>query len=59
MEQILLFPSAAPRIGRVRRKALKSFPYDLVYQLEDGTVFFLAIAHQKKSQKYWIDRLLH
>ncbi len=58
IEQILLFPESAPVVGRtVRQKVLDRFPYSLIYLYEKNTVFFVAIAHQKREPSYWADRL--
>jgi plasmid stabilization system protein ParE len=58
IEQVLLFPEAAPVVGRtVRQKVLNRFPYNLVYVFEKNTVLFVAVAHQKREPTYWGDRL--
>ena len=58
IELILLFPEAAPVIGKtVRQKVLSRFPYSLIYVFEKNAVFFLAVAHQKQKPMYWKDRL--
>lgn len=58
IEQILLFPAAAPVVGRtVRRKTLSRFPYSLFYLFEKNRIFFVAIAHEKREPMYWRERL--
>ena len=60
IEQVLLFPEAAPVVGKtVRQKVLSRFPYSLVYVFEKNAVFFLAVAHQKREPMYWKDRVPH
>ncbi len=58
IEQILLFPEAAPLVGEsVRQKVIYRFPFSVFYTFEENMVFFVAIAHQKKEPMYWRDRL--
>lgn len=58
VEQILLFPEAAPLVGEsVRKMDLGSFPYSILYVSEDDTIFFVAISHQKREPLYWADRI--
>ncbi len=58
IEQILLFPEAAPIVGEtVRQKVVDRFPYSLFYIFEKNAVFFVAVAHQKREPMYWKDRL--
>ena len=58
IEQVLLFPEAAPLLGEtVRQRTLNRFPYSLFYTFEKDAIFFVAIAHQKREPMYWKDRL--
>ncbi len=58
IEDVLLFPEAAPLVGEsARQKALGSFPYNILYVSENDTIFFVAIAHQKREPLYWADRV--
>lgn len=60
IEQILLFPESTPLVAKtVRQKALPRFPYSLFYLFENGAVFIVAVAHQKRTPAYWKDRLPH
>jgi plasmid stabilization system protein ParE len=40
----------------VRRALLHDFPYSLIYRLEPGCVFVLAVMHHKRYPAYWYDR---
>jgi plasmid stabilization system protein ParE len=40
-----------------RRYVCRTFPYTLVYFIEEDIVFVVAVAHQKRRPRYWRDRL--
>jgi plasmid stabilization system protein ParE len=40
-----------------RRYVCRTFPYTVVYFVEDEIVFVVAVAHQKRHPRYWRDRL--
>ncbi len=55
---ILLFPHAAPLLGRrARRFILSGFPYDLIYSVRSEEIVILAFAHHSRRPGYWEDRL--
>lgn len=43
--------------GETRRYVCRTFPYTVVYFVEDDLVFVVAVAHQKRDPGYWRDRL--
>lgn len=50
-------PEAYQRIGdEVRKKALKRFPYNVIYAVEPDRIRILAVAHQKRRPYYWQSR---
>jgi plasmid stabilization system protein ParE len=54
--------SKNPLIGhligkRVRKIALRKFPYSLIYVASDDEIVIVAIAHQSRKPRYWRDRL--
>jgi plasmid stabilization system protein ParE len=52
------FPELAPVIDRgVRAKVLATFPYTLMFVVDQGDLFIVAVAHQNKRPAYWADRL--
>jgi plasmid stabilization system protein ParE len=54
IEVIVSHPEIAPIIrGRVRRKALRKFPYSLIYSIVDAKIRILAVSHQKRRPFYW------
>lgn len=56
--QITEYPEACPKIGgRLRRKTLWRFPYDLIYALSPDKIRVVAFAHQKRRPFYWQKRL--
>jgi plasmid stabilization system protein ParE len=63
LRQILEFPHAGtpvPRVPRelpVRRRAVKRFPYHVVYLDMPGALRVLAIAHDRRKPGYWKSRL--
>jgi plasmid stabilization system protein ParE len=57
LDQLLAFPESAPvLLGNVRRKALRRFPYSLLYSLNKENVRVLAIMNQKRKPWYWRGR---
>jgi toxin ParE1/3/4 len=57
IEQIQAFPESSPavRLG-LRRKAMRRFPYSLIYAAERGEVKIIAVMHQKRRPSYWKGR---
>ncbi|HEX6097429.1 MAG TPA: type II toxin-antitoxin system RelE/ParE family toxin [Thermoanaerobaculia bacterium] len=56
--KIEAFPEIAQIIEfGVRAKVLLSFPYSLMYVVDPGELFIVAVAHQSKRPAYWADRL--
>jgi hypothetical protein len=52
------YPEIAPEIDYgVRAKALRRFPYSLMYVIDDRELLIVAIAHQSRRPGYWADRL--
>ena len=50
-----------PRLGhaisrRVRRLLVRRFPYAVIYRVEAGRLFILAVAHLKRRPGYWRER---
>jgi Plasmid stabilisation system protein. len=42
--------------GDVRKCLLHKFPYKLLYSIEEGHIFVIAVAHQHRKPDYWIER---
>lgn len=50
-----------PTLGRVdpagrRRRAVKRFPYRLIYRIKDSDTYILAVAHGSRRPGYWRQR---
>ena len=41
----------------IRRCLFARFPYSLIYGIEDDTIVVIAVAHARRSPRYWVDRL--
>ena len=55
-------PHRFPRINakgkrEFRRYALSRFPYHIVYEIRDGVVWVLALAHAHRRPGYWKKRI--
>lgn len=58
LDFVASYPEAAPLLrGRVRRKGLRKFPYNLLYSREDSTLLIVAVMHQHRRPGYWLGRL--
>jgi plasmid stabilization system protein ParE len=42
--------------GDVRKCILHTFPYKLLYSIEEDHIFIIAVAHQHRKPDYWIER---
>lgn len=42
--------------GDVRKCLLHTFPYKLLYSIEEDHIFIIAAAHLHRKPEYWIDR---
>ena len=52
------FPEAWPIIkNKIRKCRCKRFPYALLYEIRDKTIFIIAVMHLRRQPDYWIDRL--
>ncbi len=45
--------------GDVRKYILHKFPYKILYSIEEGYIYIIAIAHGHRRPNYWIDRILN
>lgn len=51
-----------PEIGsseseNIRRYILHKFPYKVLYSIEKGHIYIIAIAHMHREPMYWINRI--
>ena len=40
-----------------RKALLRKFPYSIIYKNDGTDIFILAVAHQKRKPKYYLNRL--
>ncbi|MDR0627223.1 MAG: type II toxin-antitoxin system RelE/ParE family toxin [Bifidobacteriaceae bacterium] len=41
----------------IRSKAVRGYPYRIIYTMDDGVIVILAYAHAKRRPGYWMSRL--
>lgn len=44
------------RSSLVRRAAVPRFPYQIVFEVIDGVLLVLAVAHDRQRPRYWVGR---
>lgn len=50
-------PSAClPVRDKLRKWLVRRFPYYIVFRQDEGRLYILAIAHQRRRPEYWRDR---
>ena len=61
LERLTVLVGAYPDAGlgdtqELRVLHARRFPYSLIYQVGTESVLVLAVAHQRRRPKYWVDR---
>ena len=52
-----LYPLLATQIEpEIRRLLFVRYPYSLIYGIEEEAIVIVAVAHQQREPRYWIDR---
>ena len=46
----------APRSKSTRRWLVKSFPFGIIYRVDESGILIVAVAHQRKKPEYWAAR---
>ena len=55
--RIAAYPQAwSVERGDIRKCLLHTFPYKLLYSVEEDHILVIAVAHQHRKPAYWIDR---
>ena len=55
---VKIYPLASVEIEpEIRRCLFARFPYSLIYGIEDEAIVVIAVAHARRSPRYWVDRL--
>ncbi|MGO9272604.1 MAG: type II toxin-antitoxin system RelE/ParE family toxin [Terriglobia bacterium] len=58
IQRILQYPEAwSPLSARTRRCRTNKFPYGVIYQIRDDTVFIVAVMHLHRKPGTWKNRL--
>lgn len=57
IQRAVVLPLAWPRIdGDIRRVLSNRFPYGVLYAIDDGTIYILAVMHLRRHPDYWRER---
>ncbi len=57
-ESIVDNPYIGSRVRpNIRRRALRRFPYYILYSIEANDVLVVAVAHHRRAPGYWEDRV--
>ncbi len=57
IQRIVSYPEAWQyQTERTRRFILKSFPYKIIYAIDNNTIIVVAIANSHREPDYWVDR---
>ena len=57
IQNIVNYPTAWPIIGEdIRRCLVNRFPYGIIYSIERGEIFILAVMHLRRHPDYWKNR---
>ena len=57
IQNIVSFPTAWPVMEEdVRRCLVKRFPFGVIYSIEPGTIYILAVMHLRRHPYYWKNR---
>ena len=55
--RIRAFPeSGGPHVGGTRRLLLDRFPFSVIYEVTEGEIVIVAVAHQRRKPGYWRNR---
>lgn len=57
IERLVSYPESAPRVSRYLRMArVGTFPYNVLYRIEDDHIFVQAVFHQRRRPGYGRNR---
>ena len=57
-EVLLDYPDIGTEVEpELRKLVLESFPYSLIYSRVGKTLYILAVAHERRREGYWRERL--
>lgn len=62
-QDIVDWPDAAPPFTTtddgavIRSRAVRGYPYRIIYTVDDGAAVILAYAHERRKPGYWLHRV--
>jgi ParE toxin of type II toxin-antitoxin system, parDE len=58
IRRVKAYPFASTEIEpEIRRCLFARFPYSLIYGIEEQTIVVIAVAHFRRTPRYWVDRV--
>lgn len=58
IRRVKAYPFASTEIEPdIRRCLFAGFPYSLIYGIEEQTIVVIAVAHFRRTPRYWVDRV--
>ena len=55
---IKINPFAYPLVKQnIRKAVIMKFPFSILYRVEKENIYILAVMHQKRKPKYWVERI--
>lgn len=59
INRLLLFPESVPILLQgVRKALLRSFDYNIIYEIQGDEIAIVAFMHQKRKPGYWKKRVI-
>ncbi len=56
-QRALALPEAGPvEQGDVRKRLVAGFPFTVLYSIEPDQIFIVAVSHQRRRPRYWLNR---
>ena len=58
IRRVKAYPFASTQIEPdIRRSLFAHFPYSLIYGIEEQTIVVIAVAHFRRTPRYWVGRI--
>lgn len=58
IRRVKAYPFASTQIEPdIRKCSFVRFPYSLIYGIEGQTIVVIAVAHHRRTPRYWMDRV--
>jgi len=60
VQVVKAYPLLAAEIEpNIRRFLFRRFPYSLIYGIDEDTIVVIAVSHDHREPRYWIERVFH